>query len=197
MRSIRILTTAAIAATLAGPAIAERLPESASYSAAYLADRAQIIDVIGSVGFYADQRRWDLVTSAFADPAIIDYQSSETAAAGAVEPQRLTPEAIVTAWQSQLPGYLHTQHLITNPIVKVEGDRAFVTSQISATHFLPNDAGEDHWVFVGFYEHEMTRTPAGWKIGLMRANKLFDLGNKHLPKLASERVARGEVATEP
>jgi hypothetical protein len=197
MRPTRILKTAAIAATLSGPAIAQGLPEPASYTAAYLADRAQIIDVIGSVGFYADQRRWDLVAAAFSDPAVIDYRSSETAAAGSAEPQRLTPEAIVTAWQSQLPGYLHTQHLITNPIVTVEGDRAFVTSQINATHFLPNDSGEDYWVFVGFYDHELRRTEAGWKISLMRANKLLDLGNKELPKLASERVARGEIATTP
>jgi hypothetical protein len=28
-------------------------------------------------------------------------------------------------------------------------------------------------------------------------NKLFDLGNKDLPKRASERVARGEIATTP
>jgi hypothetical protein len=197
MRPTRILTTAAIAASLAGPATAQGLPEPASYTAAYLADRAQIIDVIGSVGFYADQRRWDLVAAAFANPAVIDYRSSETAAAGSAEPQRLTPEAIVTAWQSQLPGYLHTQHLITNPIVGIDGDRASVTSQIYATHYLPNDSGEDYWVFVGFYEHEMTRTPAGWKIGLMRANKLFDLGNRELPKIAGERVARGEIATAP
>jgi hypothetical protein len=31
----------------------------------------------------------------------------------------------------------------------------------------------------------------------MRANKLFDLGNKELPNLASDRVARGEIATTP
>jgi hypothetical protein len=116
---------------------------------------------------------------------------------GKTAPAELSPEAIVTAWQSQLPGYLHTQHLITNPIVTIDGDRASVTSQVYATHFLPNDSGEDYWVFVGFYEHELTRTEGGWKISLIRANKLFDLGNKDLPKRASERVARGEIATTP
>jgi hypothetical protein len=195
MSKLMLLIGAALVA-LASAALAE-LPTPESYTPKYLADRAAIVDVIGSVGFYADQRRWDLVAAAFADPAVIDYRSSETAAAGNAEPTSLTPKAIVTAWQSQLPGYLHTQHLITNPIVRIEGDRAFVTSQVHATHHLPNDAGEDYWVFIGFYEHELTRTPAGWKISLMRANKLFDLGNTELPKLASDRVAKGEIATTP
>jgi hypothetical protein len=196
MSKLMLLIGAALFAP-ASAVSAQTAEEAGAYAPTHLADRARIVDVIGSVGVYADQRRWDLVAAAFANPAVIDYRSSETAAAGSAEPASLSPEAIVTAWQSQLPGYLHTQHLITNPIVRIEGDRAFVTSQINATHYLPNDAGEDYWVFVGFYEHELTRTPAGWKISLMRANKLFDLGNKELPNLASDRVARGEIATTP
>jgi hypothetical protein len=193
----RMFTAITIAATVTGPAAAQGLPEPEAYTPTYLADRAQIIDVIGSVGFYADQRRWDRVAAAFANPAVIDFRSSQTTAAGGTEPSRLTPQEIVTAWQSQLPGYQHTQHLITNPIVRIEGERAFVTSQVNATHYLPNDAGEHYWIFVGFYEHELTRTAAGWKITLMRAYKLFDLGNPELPSLASARVGRGEIATAP
>jgi hypothetical protein len=191
------LSAAMLISAFAGPSAAEGPPSPDSYALAYLADRAEIVDVIGSVGFHADQRQWELVAAAFTDPAVIDYRSSETAAAGKTAPAELSPEAIVTAWQSQLPGYLHTQHLITNPIVTIDGDRASVTSQVYATHFLPNDSAEDYWVFVGFYEHELTRTEGGWKISLIRANKLFDLGNKDLPKRASERVARGEIATTP
>ncbi|TIS73197.1 MAG: hypothetical protein E5W94_28680, partial [Mesorhizobium sp.] len=50
------------------------------------------------------------------------------------------------------------------------------------------DGADDYWTFVGFYEHELQRTPDGWKITLMRANKLFDLRNPDLPRLASARV---------
>ena len=153
--------------------------------------------MITSVAFYADQRRWDLVKAAFADRVVIDYTSSDTAAAGRRQADALTPDAIVTAWQTQLPGYLHTQHLVTNPIVVIDGDRARVTSDVHATHYLPNDKGEAFWVFVGTYEHELARTPVGWRIILMRANKRFELGNKDLPRLASARVKAGQVATTP
>jgi hypothetical protein len=186
-----------LAAILAGPAAADGLPRPEAYTAASLIDRAQIIDVIGSVGFYADQRRWDLVEAAFAEKVVIDYRSHGTAAAGQSEPQALTPKEIVTAWQTQLPGYLHTQHLVTNSIVTIEGARAKATSQVNATHYLPNEQGDDYWTFIGFYEHELQRTPAGWKITLMRANKLFELGNPDLPKMAAARVKAGQVATMP
>ena len=86
---------------------------------------------------------------------------------------------------------------MTNPIVLIDGDRARVTSSVHATHYLPNDRGEPYWVFVGTYEHELVRTPAGWRIALMRAHKRFDLGKKDLPSLASARVKAGQVATTP
>jgi hypothetical protein len=182
---------------LTSPAAADGIQKPEAYTPSYLADRAQIIDVIGSVGFYADQRRWDLVEAAFAEKTVIDYRSHGTAAAGQSEPQALTPKEIVMAWQTQLPGYLHTQHLVTNSVVTVDGTRATAKSQVYATHFLPNEKGDDYWTFVGFYEHELQRTPAGWKITLMRANKLFELGNPDLPQLAAARVKAGQVATTP
>lgn len=172
------------------------LPQPQAYTAGYLSDRAQIVDVINSIGSFADQRRWNLVASAFADEVVLDYSSSETAAAGQVS-QTLTPEQIVAAWQTQLPGYLHTHHAITNHLVHVEGDRARAFSLIHATHYLPNEEGEAFWIFVGNYEHELARTPAGWRISRMRATKLFDLGNKDLPNLASARVKAGQSAAGP
>jgi 3-phenylpropionate/cinnamic acid dioxygenase small subunit len=178
------------------PAAAQGLPAPNEYAQS-MNDRLQIIDVISSVGFHADQRRWDLVEAAFAEEAVIDYRSHETAAAGQSEPQALTPREIVTAWQTQLPGYLHTQHLVTNPIIRIDGDWASATSQVYATHYLPNAEGEDYWTFIGFYEHELQRTSEGWKITLMRANKQFELGNAKLPQLAAARVESGEIATAP
>ena len=193
-----LMTAAALSTALAaGTANADGLPPPAAYTATYLADRAQIEDAITSVAFYADQRQWDLVKAAFAERVVLDYTSSDTAAAGRRQADALTPDQIVAAWQTQLPGYLHTQHLVTNPIVVIDGDRAHATSNVHATHYLPNDQGEDYWIFIGTYEHELVRTPAGWRITLMRASKHFDLGNKNLPNLAGARVNAGQIATAP
>ena len=191
--SAKAQTMTSHASTSAG--LAEGLPAPAAYSAGFLADRQQVVDVITSVASYADRRRWDLVKAAFAPRAVIDYSTSATASAGAGKAEPLSPEQIVSAWQTQLPGYVHTQHLVTNPIVTIDGDRARVISQVHATHFLPNDKGESYWTFVGAYDHELVRTPSGWRISYMRATKLFELGNPDLPSLATARVKAGEIAT--
>ena len=75
--------------------------------------------------------------------------------------------------------------------VRIDGDRATTTSNIYATHILEND-GEDTWVFIGDYQHELARTDAGWKITFMRANLRAQLGNPDLPALAMERVKSGK-----
>ena len=190
------MTTGLVAASAASAQEMPPLPPPQAYSQSYLSDRAQVVDVINSVGSFADQRRWDLVANAFADEVKLDYSSSETAAAGQAA-DTLPRDQMIRAWQTQLPGYLHTQHAITNHLVRIDGDHALAFSLIYATHYLPNEQGEDFWVFVGNYEHELARTPEGWKITRMRATKLFDLGNKDLPKLASARVKAGQAATGP
>lgn len=158
-----------------------------------LRDRQAIIDTINAVGIYADFLQWDLVAAQFADEVVLDYTSYAQASAGteAGDPDTLTPAEIINAWQTVLPGYDYTQHIIGNHQVEFTGDdTARAISSIYATHYLENDAGENHWVFVGNYEHEMVRTEDGWKIALMRANLRTELGNANLPALATERVAQ-------
>ncbi|MEM7043222.1 MAG: nuclear transport factor 2 family protein, partial [Pseudomonadota bacterium] len=98
----------------------------------------------------------------------------------------LLPQQIVDAWQTVLPGYERTQHVMGTEIVKVDGETATTLSNIYATHILENDRGENFWVFIGDYEHELAKTEDGWKITLMRANLRAQLGNPNLPALATE-----------
>lgn len=92
------------------------------------------------------------------------------------------------AWQTVLPGYDYTQHQVTVHQITLQGDRAAVTSNINATHFLQNAPGGDSWIFVGDYTHELQRTPQGWKVTRMRANLGAQIGNQQLSELATQRV---------
>lgn len=162
-----------------------------------LRDRQAIIDTINAVGIYADYLQWDLVAAQFADEVILDYTSYAQASAGteAGDPDTLTPSEIVGAWQTVLPGYDYTQHIIGNHQVELTGnDSAQVISSVYATHYLENDEGENHWVFVGNYEHEMVRAEDGWKIALMRAHLRTEIGNVNLPALATARVTQEQEA---
>ena len=154
-------------------------------------DRQAIIETVNAIGLYADFNQWDRVATQFANEVVIDYTSYASASVGAAEPEAISPQEVVTAWQTVLPGYDHTQHLIGNHQVSVSGDEATAVSSVHATHILRNDEGEDYWVFIGDYEHHLVRTPDGWKVDRMTANLRAELGNPELPRLAEERVASG------
>jgi hypothetical protein len=156
-----------------------------------LMDEQAIIKTVNAIGLYADFDQWDRVAEQFADEVILDYTSYESASAGTEggNPETLTPQDVVAAWQTVLPGYDHTQHVIGNHQVEVTGDEATVVSTIHATHILENDTGENYWIFIGDYEHHLIRTEAGWKVDHMTANMRSQLGNPNLSQLATERVA--------
>ncbi|MCG8349972.1 MAG: nuclear transport factor 2 family protein [Chloroflexales bacterium] len=169
--------------------------ETSSGDLQELRDRQAIIDTINAVGIYADFGEWDQVQNQFADEVILDYNSYDQAAVGteAGDPDTLTPAEVVAAWQTVLPGYDYTQHIIGNHQVEFTGDdTASATSSVYASHFLDNNDGENYWVFIGNYEHELVRTADGWKISLMRANLRAELGNSNLPALATERVSQSQ-----
>lgn len=155
-----------------------------------MTDERQVLNTINNVGYYADQRDWDRVAAQFHPAgAVLDYTSYANAATGtAKDLPTLLPEEIVAAWQTVLPGYDRTHHLMATESVIVNGDTATTTSNIYATHVLENDQGEDTWVFIGDYQHVLARTENGWRITFMRANLRTQLGNENLPALAAERV---------
>lgn len=165
---------------------------AASAVAAEISDERQVLNAINNVGYYADQGDWDQVAAQFhPEGTVLDYTSYGNASAGtSAALPTLLPSEIVGAWQTVLPGYDRTHHLMGTESVQISGDTATTTANIYATHILENE-GEDIWVFIGDYQHELARTDEGWKITFMRANLRAQLGNENLPVLATARVAAG------
>ena len=164
-------------------------------------EKVEIIETVNSIGFYADMGEWDKVADQFdPDGVVIDYTSYQNASAGTEEAggTLLTPDQVVAAWQTVLPGYEHTRHVQSNHIVDVDGDKASVVSSIHATHILPNDEGEDFWIFLGDYYQELAKTDDGWKVTLMRANLRAEQGDSGLLVLAMDAVKarQAEAAAE-
>lgn len=151
-------------------------------------DRQEIIQTVNAIGIYADFDQWDRVAAQFADEVVLDYTSYAAASAGADEPEAISPQEVVTAWRTVLPGYDYTQHIIGNHQVDVNGNEATAISTVHATHILENAEGDDFWIFLGDYEHHLVRTRDGWRVTRMTANLRSELGNPNLPRLAEERV---------
>ena len=163
---------------------------TSSPDAVTAADERRIIAAVDAVGFFADRGQWDRVAAQFHPEGVtLDYRSHASASAGmADEPVPQSPRSVIEAWQAVLPGYEHTQHVMSNHQVTVEGDGATVVSTVHATHVL----GGEHWVFLGDYEYRLVRTDEGWRIVRMTANMRAELGDPDLPRRAAERVAKGK-----
>ena len=173
----------------------------AATAQADLSDERQILNTINNVGYFADRNQWPQVAEQFHPKgAVLDYTSYQNASAGtSKELPKLLPQQIVDAWQTVLPGYDTTHHLMGTQSVMIEGDTAQVTSNIYATHILSNTKevtvkGESFWVFIGDYQHTLKKTVNGWKITFMRANMRNQLGNPKLPQLATEVVKARKAA---
>ena len=141
-----------------------------------LRDRLAITNVVNSVGTLADLGQYDRLQQLFTDEVTIDYTSLFPG-----EVQNISSEQLMTQWQSTLPGFDATQHMITNHQITVDGDEATAVAYVRATHKL----GDAMWVVLkdtashigGYYVDELFRTDEGWKLQAIQYNALYEEGD--------------------
>lgn len=136
----------------------------------------RIEQVLRGVLSDADRRSWESLTTRFVDDAVLDYGS----------PERLTPGQIVSRWRPLLSAFDSTEHVLRDVVVQQDGDRATARSGFSATHRIASDA----WVLEGRYEHEVVRTPRGWRVAKLRMVPGASSGNATLLERAKEQAQR-------
>ena len=154
-------------------------------------DRAAITHTIESILHGVDLHQWDAVAAAFGDRVELDYGTPET----------LSPRDIIARWQPLFSGLASTQHILRDVSIELGEDRARVRSRFEATHVLRAAAGGDVWTLAGRYEHELSRTAAGWKVTRMRMIPEQSTGNAGLldeaRARASARPVREPAAAPP
>jgi fermentation-respiration switch protein FrsA (DUF1100 family) len=154
-----------------------------------LIDRNEIVDTVNQIAVNVDRRNWQGVIDCFADEVLLDYRAMV-----GEEPAKLKPEEIARAWRGLLTGFEMTQHTVTNHKVTIKDNKAEVFSYVSAVHYLPNELGKDTGTVIGYYNHHLMKTSAGWKVDQMKFTPTLIEGNMDLPGLA--RWAAKRVGTE-
>ena len=122
------------------------------------ADRAAITDILYGWCTAIDTRNWAGMRALLTDPVHIDYSSNGS----------ISGHMPVEQWIDRLKG-LHgfdrTLHMVTNPVVTVEGDTATCVSYVNAMHFLLHEGRRYGAHACGVYTHQLARQPGGgWKI---------------------------------
>lgn len=137
-------------------------------SAAQAADREAVSEALHAWCTAIDTRDWAAMRALLTDPVRIDYSSNGSIAGNMP----------VEQWIDRLKG-LHgfdkTLHMVSNLVIRVNGDAATCVSYVNAMHFLLDEGRELNAFACGVYTHELIRAGAGWKITAAR----FDLAGRH------------------
>jgi hypothetical protein len=126
-----------------------------SSSLQQLADYLEIVELANRYGRYADEGRFVDQADIYTDDVVIERES------GAITIQGLEAHHQSAAQSRDV--FARTQHVITNVMVDLHGDRADGRTNLVATHLFDLDHPELYWIVKGFYVFEAARTPKGWR----------------------------------
>lgn len=128
-----------------------------------ISDELEIAALLNKYARAVDAKDWAAYRSVFTDDAYIDYSSAGVVAG---------PRDEVADWLSQaFTGIAISMHYITNVETEIEGD----TAAVQAMFYNPFQlAGASGLSFCGgYYHHELTRTPEGWRSRSLREESLW------------------------
>jgi hypothetical protein len=132
-----------------------------------ISDRLELMDLMARYSHAVDTRAWDELDRVFTPDARIDY----SAFGGSVGTLAETKAYLA----SVMPGFVGSQHLVSNPILEIEGDAATGRTMCFNPMVVPRpdgDAGEPRVFFCGlWYLDRFVRTADGWRIAHRREEK--------------------------
>lgn len=146
-----------------------------------LADRLEVADLLRRYATALDSRDWDLLASVFTDDGAADYGELGGVNTGAA--------TIAAFCRSALAGLDASQHLITNEVVELDGDRGRARCYFQAQHVYRGAEGGDHYLVGGTYEDELVRTPEGWRIRRRTLLPTWFEGNAAVFEAGAARLA--------
>jgi 3-phenylpropionate/cinnamic acid dioxygenase small subunit len=133
-----------------------------------LQDKQEITEICYRYGLAVDGRDWAALAALFtpdADAYYLDLPSCHGY------------QAIEDTCRVALTPLSATQHLISNVVVRLDGDRAESTCYLQAQHVKAGTEGGDNFVIAGRYDDQLVRTPDGWRIRERRLKAMWTDGN--------------------
>jgi hypothetical protein len=132
-----------------------------------------------------DRRDWSLYRSIFTDEVLFDFSSY-----GPNRPPRLLRSA---DWIDNLvplfTGLDATQHSMTNPTVRVDGDRADITMYMQAHHVFDSNDPESYYTLGGYYDDTLVRNGDSWLISGVKLTVTWQRGNYDVMEAARAKGA--------
>jgi hypothetical protein len=142
---------------------------------AQLIDRAEIVDALHRFALGQDLKDRDLFASAFTEDAVLDFgpAASRWGSEAALMEGR---DTIVGNILALFSGRVDTTHQVTNPRVRIDGDRAHLTALVEAQHLLVTDP-DTHALLKNPYDVELVRDGRRWLIARMTIHNTWFVGD--------------------
>ena len=139
-----------------------------------LIDRAAISDVLHAYATAVDTRDWTLFRSLFVDPLFLDFRTFHPSLF------REMPVDELVEISMRLAAFDATQHISSNHVHRLDGDRATCVSYAQAGHFLKRDGRQYACFLHGHYTYELVRRSDGWKITRYGLEVTAELGDSQI-----------------
>jgi hypothetical protein len=140
-----------------------------------LTAKDEVIGAVNQLFIYTDNRDWERVKRCFAEEVHFDVTSMVGG-----EPTTLTPDDIVAAWDEGLKHLDAIHHQAGNYLVDVMKNEATVFCYGTASHYLPNDTGNNTRKFIGSYDFHLRKDPDAWRIDRFKFELKYIDGNPNL-----------------
>ena len=122
-----------------------------------ISDRLEIEELLVRYSHAVDTQDWDAFEEVFTPDAVIDYTEMGGPRGGV--------GATRAFLESAMPRFVSYQHLVSNTVIDVDGDRARARTICFNPMVLPQGEDEPHVFFCGlWYRDQLVRTDVGWRI---------------------------------
>jgi len=136
---------------------------------AAMVDKFEIQELLTAYAHAIDRRDFDALDDLFMPNAQIDYSATGGIAGGL--------DQIKPFLESTLPMFKASQHFVTNPLIKLDGDKATSRCLLLNPMTMEREGGP-HTLFIGaWYVDELMRGETGWRIA-KRAQELAFFHNQ-------------------
>ena len=133
-----------------------------------LIDRNEIADLVSRLGIWLDDKRFDDGRSIFTEDATATTPGGSVQGVDHMAEQARRNHAVE-----------RTQHVITNVLVDLDGDRATVRANLIVTMVDRAEAPGYHFDIGERYDFEAARTPQGWRLTRVQSSPVWTTGSRN------------------
>jgi hypothetical protein len=130
---------------------------------AAMADRLAVIELFHRYAVAIDTRNWTAFRRLFTDDVVAEFDGNRA---------WTDLETWARDFEKSHAEMAGTQHVITNEIVDLDGDRAHAIFYGSVRFCMPKELANDRQAGV-WYDDDLVRTPNGWRITRHTCRSIF------------------------